>query len=219
MLSGLYTARSVPYSRRLLHLSLFYFIQRLLSLSPISVTRSFIARTLLSFFCQHTHTIKCFPALSSLPPSPCRSSQAVGVQYDPSPYRLPSPFKKLTHPLPLAVYAADCTRTYTVVDGDICDSISAANNASTYQLAAVNSGVIDSTCSNLSPDSSICLGTEGEDCSTTYVVQSGDTCDDISSVFGINSTLLWTNNPNIDSECSNIYIGEVRPFMSSFFIS
>ncbi|PAV17678.1 carbohydrate-binding module family 50 [Pyrrhoderma noxium] len=107
------------------------------------------------------------------------------------------------------VYAADCTRTYTVVDGDICDSISAANNASTYQLAAVNSGVIDSTCSNLSPDSSICLGTEGEDCSTTYVVQSGDTCDDISSVFGINSTLLWTNNPNIDDECSNIYIGEV----------
>ncbi|KAL5504876.1 hypothetical protein ACEPAH_7539 [Sanghuangporus vaninii] len=105
--------------------------------------------------------------------------------------------------------AADCARTYTVVEGDICDSISAANNASTYQLAAVNSGTIDSACSNLAIGSSVCLGTVGEDCQTTYVVQEGDTCDQIASAHSINTTILYTNNPNIDDACSNIYIGEV----------
>lgn len=37
-----------------------------------------------------------------------------------------------------AAAAASCSRSYTIQDGDICDSISAANNASTYQLAALN---------------------------------------------------------------------------------
>ncbi|KAJ3997124.1 hypothetical protein F5050DRAFT_1754374 [Lentinula boryana] len=105
--------------------------------------------------------------------------------------------------------AQSCTRSYTVQDGDICDSISAAQNVSTYQLAAVNSGVIDSTCSNLQPGSSLCLGYEGEDCTTTYTVAAQDTCDTISATYGINSTLLYGNNPQIDSACDNIYVGEV----------
>ncbi|KAI5119546.1 hypothetical protein M0805_008532 [Coniferiporia weirii] len=104
--------------------------------------------------------------------------------------------------------ASDCARTYTVTDGDICDSISAANNASTYQLAAINSQ-INNDCSNLVSNEVICLGTVGEDCATTYVVKTQDTCDDIAGAFGINTTMLWTNNPNIDSECGNIYVGEV----------
>jgi len=33
---------------------------------------------------------------------------------------------------PTAALAVDCTRSYTIKDGDICDSISAANNVSTY---------------------------------------------------------------------------------------
>ncbi|KAJ3783655.1 hypothetical protein GGU10DRAFT_360211 [Lentinula aff. detonsa] len=105
--------------------------------------------------------------------------------------------------------AQSCTRNYTVQEGDICDSISAAQNVSTYQLAAVNSGVIDSTCSNLQPGSSLCLGYEGEDCTTTYVVVAQDTCDTISATYGINSTLLYGNNPQIDSACDNIYVEEV----------
>ena len=32
---------------------------------------------------------------------------------------------------PTAAFAADCTRTYTVQEGDWCDTISAANNVST----------------------------------------------------------------------------------------
>ncbi|KAI0339351.1 hypothetical protein BDW22DRAFT_1336613 [Trametopsis cervina] len=104
--------------------------------------------------------------------------------------------------------AADCTRQYTVKAGDICDSISAANNVSTYQLATVNPG-IDTRCSNLQPGEVVCLGHANEDCSTTYVVQPNDSCEIITSKHGINSTTLWFNNPQINEDCTNIYVGEV----------
>ena len=75
---------------------------------------------------------------------------------------------------------------------------------------------IDSTCNNLLPGQELCLGTAGVDCTTTYVVKSGDSCDQIVANHGINSTMLYANNPQINADCSNIYIGEVRPpFFSS----
>lgn len=110
---------------------------------------------------------------------------------------------------PVSAFPSDCTRNYTIVSGDICDSISAAHNSSTYQLAVVNRDTIDSTCSNLMPGETICLGTAGEDCTTTYVVKSGDSCGNIQTQFGLNSTLLELNNPQINEDCSNIYPGEV----------
>ncbi|KAI0651649.1 hypothetical protein C8Q79DRAFT_1004924 [Trametes meyenii] len=106
-------------------------------------------------------------------------------------------------------FAASCTRQYTVKEGDWCDTISAANNVSTYQLAAVNSGTIDSTCNNLQVGQQICLGTEGEDCKTTHVVSADETCDGITGTYNINATVLYGNNPQIDSGCNNLYIGEV----------
>ncbi|KAI0056137.1 hypothetical protein BV25DRAFT_1814505, partial [Artomyces pyxidatus] len=104
--------------------------------------------------------------------------------------------------------AATCTRSYTVKEGDICDEISAANNVSTYQLAVVNPS-INSDCSNLVPGSSLCLGYANEDCADTYVVQPDDTCEDLTSSHGLNSTVLYLNNPQLDSACDNLYIGEV----------
>ncbi|TFK61871.1 hypothetical protein BDN72DRAFT_849307 [Pluteus cervinus] len=109
-----------------------------------------------------------------------------------------------------SAFAADCSRSYTVQDGDICDGISAAQNVSTYQLAVVNNGVIDNSCSNLSSNTTICLGWTGEDCSTTYTVEEDDTCEGIQTAYGVNSTILYLNNPQINEECDNIYIGEVR---------
>ena len=35
------------------------------------------------------------------------------------------------------------------------------------------------------------------------------TCAWIQEVYGIDNATLWSNNPQIDSSCSNIYIGEV----------
>lgn len=129
----------------------------------------------------------------------------------------------------LSPVLADCTRNYTVVQGDICDWISKSQNVSTYQLAAVNVGIIDATCSNLEPGENLCLGTTGEDCTDTYVIKDTDTCETILGQFpAVNSTILAQNNPNIDSDCSNIYTGEVLcvattvvapPIPSGFFNS
>jgi LysM repeat protein len=105
--------------------------------------------------------------------------------------------------------AQQCTRQYTVQQGDICDSISAAQNVSTYQLAVVNEGIIDVACDNLMPGETICLGFSGEDCSTTYVVDFNDTCDQVASAYGINTTTLYYNNPQLNADCTNLYVGEV----------
>ncbi|XP_006457467.1 hypothetical protein AGABI2DRAFT_196156 [Agaricus bisporus var. bisporus H97] len=114
------------------------------------------------------------------------------------------------------VAAADCSRTYTVKEGDICDSISSSQQSSTYQLAVSNQGAIDSSCSNLMPGQQICLATTAaEDCTDVYVVQPDDTCDGISSMKNLNSTILRLNNPQINEACDNIYVGEVMCVGSS----
>ncbi|KAM6495201.1 hypothetical protein JOM56_009824 [Amanita muscaria] len=106
--------------------------------------------------------------------------------------------------------AAQCSRGYTVKEGDICDSISAANQVSTYQLAVINKGVIDAGCTNLVPGQTLCLANVGEDCNNIHVVALGDDCESVQNQAGINSTLLYHNNPQINENCSNIYVGEAR---------
>ncbi|KAF8898062.1 hypothetical protein CPB84DRAFT_1681595, partial [Gymnopilus junonius] len=109
-----------------------------------------------------------------------------------------------------AVVAAGCLRSYTIKEGDYCDSISQAQNVSTYQLAAINQGKINNGCSNLVPGDVLCLAQDPkEDCQTTYVVLPGDTCTDVASKNALNMTILYLNNPQIDEKCSNIYNGEV----------
>jgi len=107
-----------------------------------------------------------------------------------------------------AVLAHDCTRTYTVAQGDTCDSISAAQQVSTYQLAAINSQ-IDPDCSNLQPGELICLEQAGTHCDGTYVVKDNDICEAISQSTNTPLDVLYANNPQIDDDCFNIYIGEV----------
>ncbi len=69
------------------------------------------------------------------------------------------------------------------------------------------------SCSNLLPEEALCLGTEDEDCNETYVVKPDDTCDIVADAQGVNSTMVRLNNPQIDEECTNLYIGEVRPIL------
>ncbi|KAK0199893.1 hypothetical protein DFS33DRAFT_1278320 [Desarmillaria ectypa] len=113
---------------------------------------------------------------------------------------------------------AHCNRKYTIQEGDICDSISATHNVSTYQLATINAGYIDNACSNLHIGATICLGYLNEDCSDTYVVKAKDTCEDIVAKFSIDEATLYNNNPNINDKCSNIYIGEVLCVASSIAV-
>jgi len=112
-----------------------------------------------------------------------------------------------------------CTRSYTVQEGDYCDAISAAHNSSTYQLAVSNYQTINDGCTNLVPEQLLCLGLTGQDCQTTYIVQENDYCDLIAGNFGINSTLLMTNNPQIDDNCYNLYVGEVLCVANSVLVT
>ena len=105
--------------------------------------------------------------------------------------------------------ARECSRSYVVKDGDYCDAISAANDVSTYQLAALNPE-INAGCLNLKPGQTLCLAEAAqEDCQDVYVVKSADTCSGIAQSHATNSTILALNNPQINEDCSNIYIGEV----------
>jgi len=107
-----------------------------------------------------------------------------------------------------ALASANCTRSYTVASGDTCDGISQARNVSTYQLAVINP-TIDSGCSNLEIGQTLCLGTAAADCHATHTVVANDVCYSVIDTYGINSTMLYANNPQIDAGCSNLYIGEV----------
>ncbi|KAF8972063.1 hypothetical protein BDZ97DRAFT_1783035 [Flammula alnicola] len=102
-----------------------------------------------------------------------------------------------------------CARNYTVQPGDFCDKISAEQNVSTFQLASVNSKIIDPACDNLAVGEVLCLGLVGEDCSTVHVVASGDACDAIAAQANITTADLLTDNPNVSVGCTNIYPGEV----------
>ncbi|KAI0666507.1 hypothetical protein C8Q78DRAFT_930262, partial [Trametes maxima] len=103
----------------------------------------------------------------------------------------------------------NCARNYTVVAGDTCDGISAKENVSTFQLATVNADKIDAACDNLAIGEPLCLGITGQDCQVTHVVESGDSCDSIAQGAGTTVAILLANNPNVNSECTNIGIGEV----------
>ncbi|KAJ3475888.1 hypothetical protein NLI96_g11528 [Meripilus lineatus] len=103
----------------------------------------------------------------------------------------------------------NCARSYVVQPGDFCDKISDAKNVSTFQLALVNQGVINTDCSNLFVDENICLGLVGQDCTSTHTIVSGDFCFAIAQIAGIALDTLLANNPNVNQDCSNIYPGEV----------
>jgi len=108
------------------------------------------------------------------------------------------------------IAATSCSRSYTIQTGDYCDKISQAQNVSTYQLAVSNLGKYKSDCTDLRIGGELCLATSPEeDCKTTYTVVSGDTCDGVASSHGLNTTILYLNNPQINEVCSNIYVGEV----------
>ncbi|KAF8137353.1 hypothetical protein EV363DRAFT_1155739 [Boletus edulis] len=114
---------------------------------------------------------------------------------------------------------ANCDRNATVVVGDTCNGISAKYNVSTYQLAAVNSGVIDANCDNLQVGEVICLGLTGQDCMTTYIAQSGDTCVAIADAYNISQSTLITNNPNVNQICTNLYPDEVLCVSSQIYVN
>lgn len=104
-------------------------------------------------------------------------------------------------------------------------SVQNLNLLSSYQLAHVNNGTINASCTNLAigqvrcsdcssrtqvdpGNQTLCLGLSNQDCKATYTVQTGDTCNDIVAAKQIDLNTLLENNPNLSEEC-NIFTGEV----------
>jgi hypothetical protein len=68
---------------------------------------------------------------------------------------------------------------------------------------------INEECSNLMPGQPLCLGTAGEDCTDTYVVQPNDTCEEVADAHKVDLGVLYHNNPQLHTKCDNLYVGEV----------
>jgi len=115
--------------------------------------------------------------------------------------------------------SSSCTRTYTAQSGDYCNLISQEHNVSTYQFAVANYQTINDGCTNLHVNQTYCLGLTGADCQSTYTVVAGDYCYAIGAKFGVNTTMLLVNNPQILSDCSNIYVGEVLCISNSTIVT
>jgi len=103
----------------------------------------------------------------------------------------------------------------------------------------VNQAIIDPACDNLFPGEVspqpisffpstriskktlniqiLCLGLVGQDCTTVHVVQTDESCDAITIQANITFADLRTDNPNIDADCTNIVVGEVRSFSNFYF--
>lgn len=93
--------------------------------------------------------------------------------------------------------------------GDPSLQLATKYGASTFQLSHVNPLSIDEACEQLQIGSELCLGFEGSDCSKIHTVVEGDTCGLLLDVYGMDDATLRQNNPQINEECTNIYIGEV----------
>ncbi|KAI9507810.1 hypothetical protein F5148DRAFT_980821 [Russula earlei] len=102
---------------------------------------------------------------------------------------------------------AGCSRNGTVQVNDTCDILAARDGVSTSQTPTRSA--VDSQCDNIFPGENLCLGLIGQDCTNVTKVQPGDSCVGIARAAGIPVPTLLANNPNIDSQCFNIYSGEV----------
>ncbi|KAJ5864836.1 uncharacterized protein N7529_006752 [Penicillium soppii] len=92
-----------------------------------------------------------------------------------------------------------CTgTTYTVKQGDSCDTIAAAHDVATGKFITENH--FDANCTAMSVGDDVCIGTS---CSL-YQVQPGDTCSSILAnyTFYMNQLLSW--NPTIHTNCDNL---------------
>lgn len=109
------------------------------------------------------------------------------------------PTSNLSQPLPSAPKA--CDASYTIREGDTCNSIAAAKKVSTFGVTYIND--LDAYCTNIpGPGSQVCLP---ESCEI-HIVQKGQSCENVINESAKNITLaqLRAWNPNIDRVCSNL---------------
>ncbi|PWN21315.1 hypothetical protein BCV69DRAFT_238487, partial [Microstroma glucosiphilum] len=98
-----------------------------------------------------------------------------------------------------------CARTYTVKADDTCDIIGQKTLTSTYQILAFNLPSAGTGCYSLETGAELCLGRYGSDCQLVHRATTSDTCYSIAAQYGIEVSMMETNNPSMD--CDQIYDG------------
>lgn len=103
----------------------------------------------------------------------------------------------------------DCTLKTTVMNGDTCDTISERAGISRYWLGQLNP-TINADCSNLIGGAAICVDSALNTCGAVYAVKGTEgSCLGIAATLGIILEELLRLNPNVNAQCTNIYIGEM----------
>lgn len=115
-----------------------------------------------------------------------------------------------------------CTKQYIIRSGDTCSSIASAAGITSAQLMSANPQ-INSACTNLIVGEALCLfvstvtsttstsspTSTNPSCAIAYQVVSGDTCTSITATFGMTTTDLLSLNPQVNSNCTNLAVGNV----------
>lgn len=99
---------------------------------------------------------------------------------------------------PSATQSWPCPTSYTVMQGDTCDSISQAQNASTFGL--INTNNLNIFCDLPPVGKNICLPLA---CKLAFL-QKGETCYTLQEAHGVTRAQLVAWNPNFDYQCINI---------------
>ncbi|PQE21991.1 hypothetical protein CJF30_00009975 [Rutstroemia sp. NJR-2017a BBW] len=112
-----------------------------------------------------------------------------------------------------------CVKSYTVVAGDSCAAIQAANSITFAQLLAWNPS-IGSNCEFLAIGNTYCVSksagtttttsskpTQTSSCTKSYTVVAGDSCAAIQAQYSITFAQLFAWNPSIGSNCEFLAIG------------
>jgi hypothetical protein len=110
----------------------------------------------------------------------------------------PSVIVRAADPVPICASGEN----YTTSAGDTCDSIALASNIASAALFMGNSDIF-LNCSSLDEGVELCLPLT---CSSTYVLQSNDTCSSIETAQVIGAGKLRNYNSWISTNCSNLQI-------------
>lgn len=98
--------------------------------------------------------------------------------------------------------AYSCTSTYTVQEGDTCESVSEDHGVGTFYLLQANN--LQAYCADFpGVGADLCI----PDACELYTVDANDTCYGIAQLyngtFSVRQLISW--NPNINEACGNIY--------------
>ncbi|KAG5637273.1 hypothetical protein H0H81_005167 [Sphagnurus paluster] len=106
--------------------------------------------------------------------------------------------------------STQCTRKTTVLVGDDCDTISARAVSMHTHVAPQLNPTINAACTNLIGGTAICTDSALNNCGSVYAVKGTEGgCAGIATALKITLAQLLSLNPNVNAQCTNIYVGEM----------